>query len=234
MKNCRSFSVGNVAFVALVACAGVACDSPSKPPTSPTTTAPAPAATKFTVSGAVIEHGWGRNPQRPPGVSIRVATDQSGTFGARSDANGRYTISGIPADTIWVEATAESGYRSPCPFGGTLGADAIVDVHIVDANVLSSDGPPPTWPRTNLPFIGTVFEMVGGTRQALPGASVSVQGTIGTLTDSRGGFIACIAPQNRSGTWAPMAMNFSKDGFAPDARSFSIEYDTIDVQLTRR
>ena len=234
MKNSRSFSVGNVAFVALVACAAVACDSSPKTPTTPTTTAPGPAATTFTVSGAVIEHVWGRNPQRPPGVSIRVGTDRSGTFSTRSDANGRYTISGIPADTIWVEATAESGYRSPCPFGGTLGADALVDVHIVDATVLSSDGPPPTWPRTNLPFIGKVFEMAGGTRQALPGASVSVEGQIGTLTDSRGEFVTCIAPQNRSGTWAPFTLNFSKDGFAAVARSFSIEYDAIDVQLSRR
>ena len=60
-----------------------------------------------------------------------------GIFTGRSDASGRYTISGVPADTIWVEATADSGYRSPCPFGGTLGADAIVDVHIVDASVLA-------------------------------------------------------------------------------------------------
>ena len=80
MKNCRSFSVGNVAFVALIACAAAACDSSPTPPTTPTTTAPAPAATTFTVSGAVIEHGWGRNPHRPPGVSIRVGTDRSGIF----------------------------------------------------------------------------------------------------------------------------------------------------------
>jgi hypothetical protein len=199
-----------------------------------TTSAPATVPATFTVSGAVIEHLWGRNPHRPPGVSIRVGTDRSGSFSARSDANGRYTVSGVPADTIWVEATADSGYRSPCPFGGTLGADAVVDVHIIDANVLSADGPPPTWPGSNLPFTGKVFEMAGGSRHALPGASVSIGGQIGTLTNSRGEFITCIAPQNRSGTWAPFQLNFSKDGFAPVSRSFSIEYDTIDMQLTRR
>lgn len=230
----HSLRARHVAFAAVIACLASACDSPDKAPTAPTTSAPPPAATTFTVSGAVIEHLWGRNPHRPPGVSIRVGTDRSGTFTTRSDANGRYTVSGIPADTMWVEATADSGYRSPCPFGGILGSDAVVDVHIIDANVLSSEGPPPTWPRTNLPFTGAVFEMAGGTRHAIAGASVSIQGQIGTLTDSRGEFVTCIAPQNRSGTWAPMTLNFSKDGFAAVTRSFSIEWDTIDVQLTRR
>ena len=231
----HSFSVGNVACVAVVACLASACDSPAKPPTAPTTTAPAPGATTFTVSGAVIEHVWGRNPQRPPGVSIQVSTERSGIFTARSDANGRYTISGIPAADIWVEARADSGYRSPCPFGGTLGADAVVDVHIIDANVLSSDGPPPTWPRTNFPFSGTVFEMVGGSRQALSGASVRFDGQVGTLSNSTGEFIVCTVPPARGGKdWVDMTMTFSKDGYSTESRAVSIWNGDLNVQLTRR
>jgi len=229
----HSFRPRNVAFVAVIASLVAACNS-DKTATSPTPASPA-AGTTFTVSGAVIEHLWGRNPQRPPGVSIQIGTDRSGTFSGRSDANGRYSISGVPADNIWVEARADSGYRSPCPFGGKLGADAVVDVHMINAAVLSSEGPPPTWPRTNLPFTGTVFEMVGGTRQALPGAAVQFPGQVGTLTDSTGEFVVCTVPPGRGGNEMDMTLNFFKDGFATAARTVNALTEArVEVQLTRR
>ena len=195
--------------------------------------APVSAAT-FTLSGTVFDHTNG-TPEPRPSVLLRVNMPDAGIL-LVSDRTGRYRISNIPPGAVWVAPPVDSEYRAPCPGGAAqLSSDMLIDVHVVSASSLATNGMPATIPRSSVWFAGTIFETAAGNRRVVGGAIVDLDDRVATLSDLQGRYTICSAPAD-TGSAASLTLSVSRDGFLPASRLVvgALGRDGIDVELIRR
>jgi hypothetical protein len=207
----------------------------NSPPSTPSPPNPQPGT--LTITGVVIDHTW-NGPEPRDGVRIRMFSAALGWVFATTDANGEYRFSGIPPrQAVWIAATPDSEYRSPCPSGAApLDTDKKVDVHVVSTKLLATTGPPPTMPLTSIWFSGEVFERVAGVRQPVAGATVTLNGnTSETLSDFHGRYIVCTVPPG-TGTDTWQLLNVSREGFHLVGRDVFAGWDYFgaDIELVRK
>ena len=225
----------------------VSCDRTDFP-TKYTPAAPTPPTQSVTLSGVVFDHtSKGPIPRANVPLLVRAGqpAGQSVVFmEVRSDAVGRYSVSGVPAGTISIAATGGSGYFAPCPSGwGVVQSDRVFDVHVVSAALLSTTGAPADMPRLGGIWVsGVVFEHTPQGRQPIAGAMVNLDGDgadprIGstTLTDAAGRYLVCPSiPSHGSDTYASVLVTL--EGYRPASRSALLGWDDagVDIELSRR
>lgn len=231
-------------FVVVLVVALVSCDSSeianAPPPATPTSTG----RSSITLSGLVFDH-TSRGPLPAANVRLLVrATERSHDFFAvTTNAEGRYSLSGVPRGSISIAAAAGSGYYSPCPSGwGVVQADQVFDVHIVSATLLSTSGAPPDMPRNGGIWVsGVVFERTAEGRQPVAGATVHLgdgrsDPLVGstTLTDAAGRYLVCPPiPSHGSDTYATVSV--SREGYRPAGVRALLgwESDGVDIEISR-
>lgn len=169
--------MNRLAIVVIAAALTWACDG-SRSPTSPTTAPPAapaappavPAAT-YTLSGVVSE----MTPAGPAPVE-GVKVEEARSFrSATTDANGFYSIAGVPAASTTV-STSKWGYDARAA-SVTIGGDTRVDIQIVRSAIYT--------------LSGVVFEETSDGRAVVEGVEVycdscGEHGHTGTYTDADG------------------------------------------------
>jgi hypothetical protein len=199
------------------ACGG----EPSSPFTAPTVpTVPnvpsPPVAPTFTLTGVITERFSGRPVQ---GATVWVwpftfaqvrGWPPIGLRTTPSDADGRYTVSGLPSlGPVWVSTAQTWGnafsapYMHQCVTTVTVEGNAALDVTVsstTDLVVLNaSTGPTPTNSRT---VSGTVFEITANGRQPASnvwvGWDAAMDGFVAeTRTDVAGHYRVCGLPRER-------------------------------------
>jgi hypothetical protein len=186
----RALHAGLTCFAAIV----VACGDPERvlgPTNDP------PPAPPVLVSGTVYEHGPS-GPRPLASMPLYVVPGVQSVPAARSDANGRYSISTSSGAHLFVRAEA-GAYYQPCRAGAYLAGDTAIDVHLVPRAVLSTSGVPVSVPIAEPYVTGRVFEVTAQGEVPIRGAVVSgtpqeerIWGpSVSTLTDAFGRYVLC-------------------------------------------
>lgn len=181
-----------------------ACNNPVSPSTAPTQTTAAPTPTLYTVAGVVSE---GARPIEGANIGAWIEGGYSymGAHGPLlTDADGRYQLAGLPAQTkVWLQ-TWKDGYVQQCAAPQvTLLGDTRVDVQLVSkANLSASTVQAPAAGFRSVS--GVIFEITGAGKQpAVAGAYVAfeplmdIQAAI-TFSDAAGRYLLCGVPEGRT------------------------------------
>jgi hypothetical protein len=210
-------------------------------PATPSSPTPGPTASTFTVSGMVFDHtSTGRRALAALPLRIRIFSSDT-YLNVTSDANGRFTVSGVPAGAVTIAPAADAGYIAPCPAGtDVLKRDATFDVHVVATALLSSAGAPESFPVTGLWVSGVVFETTSEGKQPVAGASVELaeaeNGVVfsSTVTNALGHYLVCTAPPG-VGTDQVAWIGVRKDRYLPSGRPVTPGFDwSANVELVRK
>jgi hypothetical protein len=204
----------------------------------------------FSVSGTVFEHTatetrplaglhftvTGRTYYLPAGPLAVMPVDVT------SDANGRYEATGFPGRaSIRMTVSPEQGYRAPCPLAiPLLGANSVLDLHVVSNASLSTGGIPASLP-THFPTVsGMVSETVSGSVRPVGGAALDLlfdpeaeSGVFAsTLSDPTGRYVVCVPPPG--GNDQQFWVRALKNGYQPATQSLVISFDErLDFALGR-
>jgi hypothetical protein len=243
LVRCAAF--GLVAVVAAAAGCTDPMITPAPPPPAatppmPTPVAPAtPTATRtFTVSGTVFEHTvTGRRPL--PGLRLSLQLYSNGSMETTSDADGRYSVSGVPAGFLWITPASNTGYLAPCPSGtDDLAANTFMDAHVVSVALLSGPGMPASVPSGAIWTSGLVFERTTAGVRPVAGAMVEMgepNYRTTTMSDVSGSYLLCTAVPG-TGTDVKIFVRASKDGYASGSSSAVLgsDYTGTSIELVRR
>jgi hypothetical protein len=212
--------------------------------------APAPDASKPTVSGVVYEHTLaGPRPLARLLFTVWWSTDSPWDYGGSdpskrvlSDDSGRYAASAISGTLIAFEIPVESGFRAPCPSGfDSFQEKVTTDIHLVSDAILSSTGVPASVPTPGPNVSGKVTERRSSEKNApVAGASIELAGDLNsvfrsvTLTNASGNFLVCANPAG-TGTDQTMWITVSKDGYRPVSQAVQIGVSdkSVSLQLIR-
>jgi hypothetical protein len=169
---------------------------PSPIVNQPGGTPPPPAATRFTISGQLVEH-WFGGTQPLSGVRVRAHLNDV-TREAVTDSAGRYVIGDLLAGDVTVRVGDEA-YAQPCGAPRGAVADSTFDVHVMSRQRIEANrGFPPTMPVFENGVAGVVYDY-GYPKRPLAGIYVSVDHSVGKLndfgaatwTDAEGRFTFC-------------------------------------------
>jgi hypothetical protein len=226
--------------ISVAACDSATAPSPQPPQTPPQTSPPPTLPPAGTVSGTALDFtssGSGR-----PVPNLRLKVRQIGPTGGASggaeladvvtDANGRYTITGVTQD-LWFQTASGSDYRflcdfHPVPMRGSI--SLFSDLPVV-RNTWSGTRPPNNW-LIGTTVYGIVSERVGGSLQPVAGATVDWGSPDPPATTSETGFyLIC----SMVGTDQYRNITASKAGYNPVAREIFAGWDReVNHELTRR
>jgi hypothetical protein len=206
----RRRAAGCLLAAALSACGQNRPSAPTGPTEPPSP--PAPAVPTVSVTGRVLDRVSG---QPIPGVQVS-ALPRTGYWTLFNtlrvtDAAGRYTISGIPADfrSFWVMASTTLYPVQQCATVASVdGADGTQDVTLTSRDDLTAGNSRVALhtPGTRI-ISGVVSEITELGRQPVEGVwlgfetgnTVNDQPVIGawTFTDGRGGYLLCGLPETQ-------------------------------------
>jgi len=233
--------LGGVAILVILA----ACDGPSRPTTPPpppssppVPSPPQPGPAGVTVSGVVLEFA-ATGEQRPvPNLRLKVRTE----FGAGAtsgialddtvtDAQGRYTITGVTSFLLLFQTAPGSDYRCLCDDYPVVVRLPVTDIPVVHTT-WSGNRPPPNLWFMGTSFWGTVSERVGGSPQPVEGATVDWGYPDPPATTSATGFYMICSMSGSDQFWPVTA---SKTGYNPAVRQVLGGWDhEVHFELTRR
>jgi hypothetical protein len=221
-----------------------ACGEPPRSPVAPsaplppnsTTLPPTPA--QFNITGVVYETSAdGRRPLAGVGIDVSVEY-QSWRPQTTSDAEGRYSISGMSPTLALKLIATKAGYSQPCRLP-IIATNQVHDVYLVSNEVLSTTGVPPTLSVVQPTLSGLVFEQTPEGRRPISGAAVIGDFTGGmgwapsatTRTDTSGRYVLCNVV-DASGLG--LALLVSKEGYDNAFVSVYPLVSSFDVELRRR
>ena len=231
--------------ISVAACQSATAPSPQPPQTPPP---PAPPPAGQTLSGTVLDFtpsGTGR-----PVPNLRLRVRQTGPGGgaiggvdladAVTDANGRYTITGVESypsgvtKGLFFQTAPGSEYRFLCDFYpisfGHEGISRFYDLPVVH-NTWSGNRPPDNW-FVYTSVYGTVSERVDGDLRPVAGATVDFGTPDPPATTSETGFYMICST---TGSEQLRTLTASKTGYNSVARQIYGGYESeANHELTRR
>ena len=229
--------------ISVAACQSATTPSPQPPQTPPP---PAPPPAGQTVSGTALDFTASGNGRPVPNLRLRVrqAAPTGGAIGGVdladvvTDANGRYTITGVESypsgvtKGLFFQTASGSEYRFLCDFHPiALGISSrFTDLPVVH-NTWSGNRPPNNW-LVGTSVYGTVSERVNGSLQPVAGATVDWGTPDPPATTSETGFYMICS---QSGTDQFRSIAAHKTGYNPVVRQIFGGWESeVNHELTRR
>ena len=241
IRMSRLFAVATLVF-SVAACENQT--APTPPQDQPST----PAGTGITVSGMVREYGDSGESRPVPNLRLKVRRGGSndGAVGSTplddvvTDADGRYTITGLSASTIlFFQTDPAADYRFPCdaypvvvsrPGGPPI--PFLAELPVVRRS-WSGSRPPQPW-IIGTSVWGTVTERVNGVPEPVEGATVFLESGLQdppTTTSASGFYMICSVV----GTDQERSITASKDGYHMARREYYGGFESVlHLELTRR
>src|SRR5262245_17606724 len=242
-------STAPVLSVALFLVTTAACNSGNRSVTTPLQPSAVPTPANVTVSGVVREFTDAGRGGPVPNLRVRVrgAGSGDGAVGGVAlpdvvtDAEGRYTITSVSPNILFLQTASGSDYRSVCdeyPIQVDAVSPSRPDPFVTDLPVVRSSWsgnrlPPGMW-IVGTSVWGTVTESSGGSTSPVANAIVDLDGGITdpkATTNANGFFMVCSVV----GSDQYRSIAASKSGYQPATRTIfgGWEYE-VHLALTRQ